>query len=39
LAQAGRVMTMGMLSASLTHELSQPLSAILANGQVARAAL
>jgi integral membrane sensor domain MASE1 len=35
LAQAGRVMTMGMLSASLTHELSQPLSAILANGQVA----
>ena len=36
LAQAGRVMTMGMLSASLTHELSQPLSAILANGQVAR---
>ena len=36
LAQAGKVMTMGMLSASLTHELSQPLSAILANGQVAR---
>lgn len=36
LAQAGRVMTMGMLSASLTHELSQPRSAILANGQVAR---
>ena len=36
LAQAGRVMTMAMLSASLTHELSQPLSAILANGQVAR---
>jgi signal transduction histidine kinase len=36
LAQAGRVMTMGLLSASLTHELSQPLSAILANGQVAR---
>jgi C4-dicarboxylate-specific signal transduction histidine kinase len=36
LAQAGRVMTMGMLSASLTHELSQPLAAILANAQVAR---
>lgn len=36
LAQAGRVMTMRMLSASLTHELSQPLSAILANAQVAR---
>jgi signal transduction histidine kinase len=36
LAQAGRVMTMGMLSAALTHELSQPLAAILANGQVAR---
>lgn len=36
LAQAGRIMTMGMLSASLTHELSQPLAAILANGQVAR---
>jgi PAS domain S-box-containing protein len=35
LAQAGRVMTMGMLSASLTHELSQPLSAILVNGQAA----
>jgi signal transduction histidine kinase len=36
LAQAGRVMTMGMLSASLTHELSQPLSAILVNGQAAQ---
>jgi C4-dicarboxylate-specific signal transduction histidine kinase len=36
LSQAGRVMTMGMLSASLTHDLSQPLAAILANGQVAR---
>ncbi len=35
LAQAGRVMTMGMLSASLTHELSQPISAILVNGQAA----
>jgi two-component system, LuxR family, sensor kinase FixL len=36
LAHAGRVMTMGMLSAAWTHDLSQPLSAILANGQVAR---
>jgi C4-dicarboxylate-specific signal transduction histidine kinase len=36
LAQAGRVMTMGMLSASLTHELSQPLSSILVNGQAAQ---
>jgi signal transduction histidine kinase/integral membrane sensor domain MASE1 len=35
LTHAGRVMTMGMLSASLTHELSQPLSAILTNGQAA----
>ena len=35
LAQAGRIMTLGMLSASLTHELSQPLSAILVNGQAA----
>src|SRR5688572_1212364 len=36
LAHAGRVMTMGMLSAAWTHDLSQPLSAILANGQAAR---
>ena len=36
LAHAGRVMTMGMLSASLTHEMSQPLAAILANAQAAR---
>ncbi|HZM92553.1 MAG TPA: ATP-binding protein [Vicinamibacterales bacterium] len=36
LAHAGRVMTMGMLSASLTHELSQPLAAILGNAQAAR---
>ena len=36
LAHAGRVMTMGMLSASLTHELSQPLSAIVTNAQAGR---
>jgi two-component system sensor kinase FixL len=36
LAHAGRVMTMGMLSAALTHELSQPLAAILGNAQAAR---
>ena len=36
LALAGRVMTMGMLSASLTHELSQPLAAVLGNAQAAR---
>jgi two-component system sensor kinase FixL len=36
LSHAGRVMTMGMLSASLTHELSQPLAAILGNAQAAR---
>ena len=36
LAHAGRVMTMGMLSATLTHEMSQPLAAILANAQSAR---
>jgi len=36
MAHAGRVMTMGMLSASLTHELSQPLAAILGNAQAAR---
>ena len=36
LAHAGRVMTMGMLSASVTHELSQPLAAILGNAQAAR---
>jgi signal transduction histidine kinase len=36
LAHAGRVMTMGMLSATLTHEMSQPLAAILANAQTAR---
>ena len=36
LAHAGRVMTMGMLSATLTHELSQPLAAILGNAQAAR---
>jgi C4-dicarboxylate-specific signal transduction histidine kinase len=36
LARAGRIMTMGMLSASLTHELSQPLSSILVNGQAAQ---
>src|SRR4029078_3361429 len=31
LAQAGRVMTMGMLSASLTHEVSQPRAAMRAH--------
>ncbi len=36
LAHAGRVMTMGTLSAALTHELSQPLAAILGNAQAAR---
>lgn len=36
LAHAGRIMTMGMLSATLTHEMSQPLAAILANAQSAR---
>jgi two-component system, LuxR family, sensor kinase FixL len=36
MSHAGRVMTMGMLSASLTHELSQPLAAILGNAQAAR---
>jgi len=36
LTHAGRVMTMGMLSATLTHEMSQPLAAILANAQTAR---
>lgn len=36
LAVAGRVMTMGMLSASLTHELSQPLTAVLGNAQAAK---
>ena len=36
LAHAGRVMTMGMLSAALTHEFSQPLAAILGNAQAAR---
>jgi signal transduction histidine kinase len=36
LALAGRVMTMGMMSASLTHELSQPLAAVLGNAQAAR---
>ena len=36
MTHAGRVMTMGMLSATLTHEMSQPLAAILANAQTAR---
>jgi C4-dicarboxylate-specific signal transduction histidine kinase len=36
LALAGRVMTMGVLSASLTHELSQPLAAVLGNAQAAK---
>ena len=33
LAHAGRVSTMGALTASLAHELNQPLSAILSNAQ------
>lgn len=36
IAVAGRMMTMAMLSASLTHELSQPLTAVLGNAQAAR---
>jgi PAS domain S-box-containing protein len=32
LAHAARVMTMGQLTASLAHELNQPLGAIIANG-------
>jgi len=36
LARAGRSMTMSMLSAALTHDLSQPLAAILSNAQVAK---
>jgi PAS domain S-box-containing protein len=35
LAHATRVMTMGELSASLAHELTQPLTAILSNAQAA----
>jgi C4-dicarboxylate-specific signal transduction histidine kinase len=35
LAHAARVMIMGELSASLTHELRQPLTAILSNAQAA----
>jgi PAS domain S-box-containing protein len=35
LAHASRVMTMGELSASLAHELTQPLTAILSNAQAA----
>jgi two-component system sensor kinase FixL len=36
LAHVGRVSTMGELTASLAHELNQPLTAILANAQSAR---
>jgi C4-dicarboxylate-specific signal transduction histidine kinase len=36
LADAGRIMSMGMLSASLTHELTQPLAAVLGNAQAAK---
>lgn len=32
LAHAARVMTMGQLTASLAHELNQPLAAVIANG-------
>lgn len=36
LAHIGRVSTMGELTASLAHELSQPLTAILSNAQAAQ---
>jgi len=36
LAHVARVSTMGQLTASLAHELSQPLSGIMANAQAAR---
>jgi signal transduction histidine kinase len=36
LAHVGRVATMGELTASLTHELNQPLTAILSNAQAAQ---
>jgi PAS domain S-box-containing protein len=36
LSHAGRVATMGELSASLAHELNQPLAAVLSNAQAAR---
>ena len=36
LAHVGRVSTMGALTASLAHELNQPLTAILSNAQAAQ---
>jgi C4-dicarboxylate-specific signal transduction histidine kinase len=36
LAHVGRVSTMGQLTASLAHELNQPLTAILSNAQAAQ---
>jgi C4-dicarboxylate-specific signal transduction histidine kinase len=36
LAHVGRVSTMGELTASLAHELNQPLTAILSNAQAAQ---
>ena len=36
LAHLGRVATVGELAGTLTHELSQPLAAVLTNAQVAR---
>jgi signal transduction histidine kinase/integral membrane sensor domain MASE1 len=36
LAHVGRVSAMGELAASLAHQLNQPLTSILSNGQVAR---
>jgi C4-dicarboxylate-specific signal transduction histidine kinase len=36
LAHAGRVTTLGQLSAALAHEISQPLSAIQQNGETAQ---
>ena len=34
LAHVGRVMTLGELTASISHEVNQPLAAVLTNGQV-----
>jgi C4-dicarboxylate-specific signal transduction histidine kinase len=36
LARAARVTTLGVLSASIAHEVNQPLAAILSNGHAAR---
>jgi len=39
LAHLGRISTLGELAGTLTHELSQPLAAVLTNAQVARRAV